>query len=245
MVGLCGVGGILSMRLSVSLKTWSFSFFSLGGFMAKAPSEIRLALKPAHLHAIGLVAAQWSSLEINVLFAISIIGKIHLAKVFAIAPFSDLPSWLMMLRRLIDHAEDKWKEPLLIDISNKIEKLRKKRNSVVHAAWSFPGEKLSNLLDPQMPREVASGTGIPKRGLKSVIAVEMTPKQIRAIAKEIEEVQQELREWMAVIPTKRQRLLFAQALRDHQSPLTMPDMPQTQHLPSLGLFGLLSDQTKT
>lgn len=212
--------------------------------MAKAPSEIRLALKPAHLHAIGLVAAQWSSLEINVLLAISIIGKIHIAKVFAIAPFSDLPSWLMMLRRLIDHAEDKWKEPLLIDISNKIEKLRKKRNSVVHAAWSFPTEKLSNLLDPSMPRELASGIGVPKRGLKSMIAVEMTPKQIRAIAKEIEVVQQEFRDWMAVIPTKRQRLLFAQALKDHRSPLTMPDMPQTQHLPSLGLLGPLSDQTK-
>lgn len=158
--------------------------------MPTKQTSIQKFLKPNHLQAIGLVAAQWSSLELTVIFIIAKIAKIDVASTITMVAPSNFASWLEMLRKLtIQSKELSWKEPQLVKLSEKMRTLQTARNGVVHAAW-MPGPNESNKRWPSV-----SGIGIPKRGLKILLSIEKTPAQMRSISKAIEAAESALVSW--------------------------------------------------
>jgi hypothetical protein len=158
--------------------------------MPRQKSAIRKALTPSHLQAIGLVAATWNSLELTLLYLISKMAETRFPTTVAMVSPSNFAAWLDMLRRLTRRSkEHSWKEKELVKICERMKSRHTERNAVVHAVW---GEQSGIGL-----AKTASGFGMPKRGLTVFLEIEKTSAEMRAIAKRILEVEQELIGWYA------------------------------------------------
>lgn len=166
--------------------------------MRRKRFEIYHALKPGHLTAIGLVAAHWSSLEVMIIGLIARIAEIPTATATIMVSSSNFTTWLEILRKLtIQSKRYAWKEPGLIKLCGKLQKLHTQRNNVVHACW-LEGKRLPGLINsalPPIPQELATGVGVPKRGLKVFIPINLTAAQMRETARMIQEGEQELLSW--------------------------------------------------
>lgn len=197
--------------------------------MPAKQTSIQKFLKPNHLHAIGLVAAQWSSLELTVIFIIAKLAQLDVASTITLVAPSNFASWLEMLRKLtIQSKEIAWKEPQLVKLSEKMRTLQTARNGVVHAAW-MPGQTESNKKWPSV-----SGIGVPKRGLKILLSIDKTPAQMRALAKAIESAESALVGWQNLRREEPQIKGLLGKLYDLDNPPTNPPTPDSQQQPSQG-----------
>ena len=165
--------------------------------MARSKSHVNLALSRSHLHAIGLVAAHWNTLEIEVLYVMRQLANVPFNIVLALATPSNFAAWLDMLRRLTrESKEHRWKEPQLKKICEKLKGLQTARNSVVHAAWQDTGQGAVKA------STVAFGIGFPKRGLRVALEIDKSAAEIRGIAKAIAAADEELLDWWEQPPPK-------------------------------------------
>lgn len=146
----------------------------------------RYALSRPHLHAIGLVAAEWAALEESVHSAIFRISGVDYQKL-AILTYRLGASTLMdILIRFVDASpEFRPRKPTLKKLLDCIiDPLRMQRNDIVHTAWYAVqtwnvggGGSLST------PKPTAYGNAKRRSGEQK--HVEFTPKQMRTVAKQI------------------------------------------------------------
>ena len=195
--------------------------------MARNRSEIRKDLSKSHLHAIGLVAAEWSLLEFYILFILSKMTGMKLVTTVTLTAPSSIVSWLEALQKIAER-EEAYKPgiPRLKKMCKTITMLLTERNGIVHACWLGAGAK--NHLDK------ADGFGIPKRGKKIYVPVVKSAPDMRAIATQISEAQADLLAWWGqytprtAIPPS----MLAQTLSALQSPQTNPTKLNTLLSPS-------------
>jgi hypothetical protein len=209
-----GIGLADHTRFNASLKgiggfAFSSSLFLRGVFdMAPPKKAVLRALSDSHLRAIGMVAAQWSSLEVTLLWIVSRAFKIRMSQAVILAGAQNAPAWCEMLRKEMNPPIERGKKTpttKLDKLAEEVAKLLKLRNDVVHTAWDPHGEyglidgEAGEVLNARLPRikaaHKASGTGIPKRGSKLIIETELTAAEMIAIATRIEAVEQALFVW--------------------------------------------------
>lgn len=214
--------------------------------MGRKKTELYRVLKPGHLQAIGLVAAQWSLLELRVLSAIATISNVSLATAIILAGPSHFPTWMDMLRRLtILFPTVPQIDSRINRIKKKFEEVAQKRNQVVHAAWMQEPPKGLLSIGWDKPKLIATGTGLPKSGKNIVIPLQMTAADIREIRREIEEAEKEFVAWLNQRIEWTRRLSLAQALlANPNNPSANQNMPRNQLPPSHGLFGPLPPPEK-
>lgn len=181
--------------------------------MAKK-SAVSKALSPAHLQAIGKVAASWSDLELIMVAIISRLAEIPIRKGLILVGPSNITVWMEIIEKLSELSdENSFKVDKLKPIFAKIKILQTQRNSIVHASWSTQ-ESIGMLA---IPIEVTStmpalGLGVPKRGKKSVVEIKFTSAEMRAIAKNIANVESAMLEWLVLKNSKAPQKLVANAL---------------------------------
>lgn len=173
--------------------------------MAKVPKkQVLKALSDPHLRAIGLVAAQWASLEISILWVLSKESSLSLTQTVVLAGSQNASAWCEMLRKLTDPERVPGKPKAKTDldpITGEITALLTLRNSIVHTSWNTP-ESVGGLLNyveakTARPRAAhkAEGIGIPKRGNKIFSVTMFTTSEMLAIATRIQKVEQSLYSW--------------------------------------------------
>lgn len=167
--------------------------------MPKSVSRIRKALSAAHLQAIGLVAAHWSELELTLLWALSKTAGIGFVKTVTLAGSQNVTAWCEMLSKLTGQPLSKGSP--LGKLKQQIADAQVQRNQVVHAAWHSREEVRGGLLGeiapkPMGAKDVASGTGVPKRGKSPLITIEFTAPEMRKVAAEIAAIEQSVHEWV-------------------------------------------------
>lgn len=180
--------------------------------MAKQKNEILKALRDTHLRAIGKVAAQWSALEITILFVISKALNVSFTQATIVCGSQNASAWCDMLKKLTN--ESKGSE--LATVCKTIEDLQSKRNNIVHAYW-HPRQEVANGLfglniTPQKPPILARGIGVPKRGKEIFRQFEYAPQDILKVANEIAKAERSLFDWHS---QRQKRLLLAQKLAEH------------------------------
>jgi hypothetical protein len=197
--------------------------------MRKRKTEVQKILKPAHLQAIGLVAAQWNSLELSALIVLSEIAKINLAHTIIMAGASNIAGSLEMLKKVVKFSTDlNWKLKELEQIADKIQKLQTRRNAVVHACWQDSSPIIASAMaGKKIIPDKAKGTGIPKRGMKILIDVIQSAEEMRDLAREIEDAQSELVLWKLRQQAPLSLLKLAQALQNPQSLQTKKTKPRS------------------
>lgn len=203
--------------------------------MARKKSAIRSALKPAHLQAIGLVAAQWNSLEFFTLWFISKLANIKLGEAIILAAPSNMMGWTQMLQKLARRSEEySWKTNELKPLCKRMNELQIERNAVVHAFWDKPdyASDLAAIAANITPPRRVTGVGIPKRGLSIFIDIAKSAAEMRDLAKRIEEAESALFSWWAKQQPKTAQERLAQALLPSQS---LQTKQTTLHNPPLTL----------
>jgi hypothetical protein len=215
-----GIGFAAQTRFNASLKgiagdAFSSSPFLCGVFdMAPPKKAVLSALGNSHLRAIGMVAAEWSNLEVSILWTVSRVFGIKMSQAVILAGAQNATAWCDMLRKETNPPviPGKPQEQTKLDkIADKVTKLLTLRNNVVHTAWHEQAEygliygEAADALNARSSRpklkstHKATGTGIPKRGNKLFIDTSLTAAEIIALANRIAAVEQELFVW------KRQR----------------------------------------
>lgn len=172
--------------------------------MSARKLSMQRILKPGHLQAIGLVAAQWNSLELNLLYVILKIANVPLATTTMLAAPAAFASWMDSLRKFAENSpEHKWKTIELLELCKAMQKLHTARNSVVHASWyaEYVGSGIINAVRKVDPQGRVQGTGVPKRGTKVFTVIQHSAAEMRAIAKKIQEIESALFLWLAMKPT--------------------------------------------
>jgi len=166
--------------------------------MGREKSRVNKALTRAHLHAIGLVAAHWNSLELMVLYILSELASTPFRTTVALAAPSNFAAWLDMLRRLANRSDEhRWKAGNLRKVCEKLKTLQTARNTVVHAFWHEPDSPGLGFATPR-----ATGIGFPKRGLMVMLPIEKSAQEMRDIAKSIAKAERELIAWWGLLPPK-------------------------------------------
>ena len=198
-------------------------------------SAVNEALSPAHLKAIGSVAAAWASLEFMMLIIISKVSEIKPYDVITLAGPSSPTVWMDLILKFTKRSkEQNGKEDDLTPIFNKIKDLQTKRNAIVHAAWhqeAIVGGLLSPdtlIKIPVTIKSPASGMGIPKRGKRAVIEIKYTAAEMMAVAREIPKTEQALLAWLVKPNPVKQTNMLAAALR--ASPNTHQKSPRQRGL---------------
>lgn len=197
--------------------------------MARVKSSVLRAVSDAHLRAIGKVSAEWNDLELVILYSIAKTINLSLSHTAILVASQNVRAWCDILKRLTRESRSYNKKSPATELDklcDEIDELQKKRNQIVHASWhldqSQPG-LLGGLMNPAIfsapPKPKAAtkvtGIGVPKRGAKPFIDVEMTTKDMLAVAKSIQAIQLKLSAWLA---RRQQRLRIADALLENQIP---------------------------
>lgn len=163
-------------------------------------------LSDSHLRAIGMVAANWSRLEVTFLWVIARVAEIEFKDAAILAGAQNAMSWCDMLQKLTAPPENvqqhlKIAKTPLDAIRKKVETLQRERNNIVHSFWLDPdASKRGGLLDlgikvrPKAGQK-ASGTGIPKRGGKVFLKASYNAKEMLSVAKQIQDLEDELLAW--------------------------------------------------
>ena len=205
--------------------------------MAKK-SEVNRALSPAHLQAIGAVAAAWASLEFMMLIAIAKVSKIDTYAVLILSGPSNLTVWIESLTKFATRSKDhSFKLDELNPIFTKIKDLQTKRNGIVHALW-HPERIGTGILGsielPVTRKSTAIGMELPKRGKKPVTTIRYTASEMRKVAKEIPECEEALLSWLAKKKPSPElhRNMLAAALRASPNPHQKNPKPQARKKPS-------------
>lgn len=169
--------------------------------MSKRKWALSRKLTRPHLEAIGRVTAEWSLLEIAILYALAETGGVKITSTIVLAAPSAFASWVDMLAIFSRRPEQKHKEDAFAEICKLLLKLQKLRNYIVHATWEDRKKTsglIGHLINPdlvvELPREIAKGYGVPKRGRDILIDVTWTVSQMRHVARLIEESRSMLRE---------------------------------------------------
>lgn len=172
--------------------------------MPRLKAEIYRALKPAHLQAIGRVAAEWSGLELMFQILIPNVAEFDPYKCVMITKAAGIRDWQNMLRALIEHEyHDTSADKALVALYNKIDKLQKERNDIVHTSWDYKVIEEGLLKGtPIPPGDIASGIGIPKRGKQGPVTVRKSAAEMRRVAKEIDDARISL---YAIVRAAKQR----------------------------------------
>lgn len=195
--------------------------------MARKKNEVLKALRETHIRAIGKVAAQWSVLEITILFVIAKVLNVEFRDAVAVCGSQNATAWCDMLKKLTKESKSTGapKRTVLDNICQTISELQTKRNDIVHGYWHPRKEVATGLLglplNPSKPPELASGIVVPKRGVAVFRQIEMTPSEMLKTANEIAKAERELFDWYS---QRQKRLLTAQQLT---YPSTMD--PQTRN----------------
>jgi hypothetical protein len=188
--------------------------------MAKQKSEVLKALRDTHLRAIGKVAAQWSALEITILFVISKTLNVSFSDATAVCGSQNASAWCDILKKLTKESKSAGlpENTELDRVCITITKLQTKRNDIVHGYWHPRREMSSGLLglslNPNIPSKLASGIGVPKRGTKIFKLIELTPEDMLNTANEIAQAERALFEWHS---QRQKRHLLAQAILERQA----------------------------
>lgn len=172
--------------------------------MPTPKKNILKVLKPAHLMAIGEVAATWADVEVTVIKAISIIAEIDFVKTIALISPNNFIAWLDILERVTETSkEHSFRLASFKALRARLKDANTSRNKIVHGYWLLPDA------DPM----IATGLGMPKRGRKSVIAIAYTAAEMRAVAKEIGECDKALFSWLVAPNPARHRNMLAELVQ--------------------------------
>ena len=200
--------------------------------MPRKKSRIYETLKPAHLQAIGRVAAEWSGLEFMFQSLISTVAGFDSFKCVILTKAANIHDWKVMLHTLVLlEYKDSVADQKLTRLYRKISDLQGERNSIVHTHWNQKQIETGLLKGtPLPPGEIVSGLGLPKRGRKVFISVDKTAAEMRHVAKNIEKAKIELYEIVRQARQRAsQRKLLAAALlatpNQGQPNLGTPDAP--------------------
>lgn len=165
------------------------------------------ALSDAHLRAIGKVAAQWSSLEFEILRVISDISRVDQQTTMIMVAAQGFISWCELLKALSGDVSPKPKPKnntptALESLVTAMGDLHRKRNNIVHCAWDAPygitpGMGLIGMYPLPAPkaREQASGRGLKKRQADPVFPIAYSATEMLAIAREISKAETALLAW--------------------------------------------------
>lgn len=162
-------------------------------------------LSDAHLRAIGMVAANWSRLEVTLIWALAKIGDVDFRKAVILAGPQNAISLCEMLDKLLAPQSIKDPKPTknteFSKIKERIQALQRDRNNIVHSYWFGPNtNKLVGLLGIELNQrptadQKVSGTGIPKRGNKVFLDNAYTAKEMLSVAKQIDELDMTILKW--------------------------------------------------
>jgi hypothetical protein len=171
--------------------------------MAPPKKIVLRALGDSHLRAIGMVAAQWSSLEFSLLWVLSQEFKIKPSEAVILAGAQNAAAWCEMLRKQTNppHKLGAQKRLSSIDkLALEVGKLLKLRNDIVHTAWDAPRVGIISGVMADRKRlkasDKATGSGIPKRGSKLFTDTDFTATEMIAVATRIAKVEQDMLVWL-------------------------------------------------
>lgn len=154
--------------------------------MPRKKAPIFRALKPARMQAIGRVAAEWSRLEFAIQTLIPEVASFDAYRCIMLTKQSNIGGWVDMLKNMMTHVyADPKSDKKLKKLFNKVVELSLKRNALVHSMWweNMQGE---------LPIDEASGLGFRRSGKNIAIITNMTAKEMRAVATNIEATAKEL-----------------------------------------------------
>ena len=146
------------------------------------------ALTDAHLREIGRIASEWSLLEFHMQLCIGALAGIENDALFVLTKGLSYTGWkecilALALRQSFGEAHEREARKLF----NDLDALQLERNKAVHTAWMyeerFEGDPLKWV--GGTTGTSAAGSAFPKRGRKSLIAVEMTIIDMAQIADRI------------------------------------------------------------
>lgn len=168
--------------------------------MAVKKQRIYDTLRPAHLQAIGKVAANWNELEFSLLTTLAKVANIEMQNLVTLVGSQNVTAWCEMLKTFAAKSEEyAWKADQLTAICQSATELIGKRNSIVHSAW-LDTRPMGGMLSPGLPfgrpSVTAEGIGIKKRGTSQFIVVHHTAVEMRTIAKEIVLTTQAFLAWL-------------------------------------------------
>ena len=147
--------------------------------MPRKKAPIFRALKPAHMQAIGRVAAEWSRLEYVIQLLIAEVASFDSYKCIMLTKQSNIGGWMDMLKNMMTHVYDDPKiDKVLEKLCDKVKSLSADRNAIVHSMWW-------DNTQGGLPADKASGLGFRRSGKKIAIITNMTAKEMRVVAKNI------------------------------------------------------------
>lgn len=152
-------------------------------------TSVQNILRPEHLHAIGLVAAQWSAYELSVLHVLANVADNSIEDVLTLTNYASTHVIHEILSKYVGK-----KDKIFKGIMDNANGLRLERNAIVHSVWyipSFEGGLLS-LASAKAP-EIAVGFGLVKSKTNSI--VRYTPDEMFAVAKKIDDLETSLLVW--------------------------------------------------
>lgn len=182
--------------------------------MAPPKKRIHEALSPAHLKAIGRVAAQWSSLELTLIWVLSKVTDIPLSTMLLLVGSQSTKQWCDMLIKITRDSKNfhsilaRGPKPVQTELDilcAEIEDLRPLRNQIVHATWDPPTVRIGRL----KAKDKAEGTGI-KRNAGMLNVFQYSSLEMLKIANRIEAVEQAAFDWLNL---RKKRLRLAAALK--------------------------------
>lgn len=106
-------------------------------------TSVQLILKPGHLQAIGQVASQWTSFEIQTMLVLASVLEVDLRKALILAKGLGVLAWLDMIKSYLIKPDLE-----LNKIIAASQRLSGERNNIVHAYWqdSRPKSGLPSLV---------------------------------------------------------------------------------------------------
>ncbi|MFA7383569.1 MAG: hypothetical protein WC001_08965 [Desulfurivibrionaceae bacterium] len=175
--------------------------------MARKKEYVLSALSDAHLRGIGKVAAQWSSLEYNILRVITDIARTDHKTTLVMLAAQGFTSWCEILKALSGDVTPKPKPqnntPTVLEtLITEMTALHRHRNSIVHCSWDAPfgltpGMGLIGAYPLPTPKshEKAKGSGLKKRQADPLFAIEYSAKEMLSISRKIDKAQTALLSW--------------------------------------------------
>jgi hypothetical protein len=190
-----------------------------------AKNSILSALSDSHLRAIGKVAAQWSALELTMMYCISRITGSTIKQAVILTGSQNVASWCDMLKKLTEDSKPFTGKATELDrICKQIIDIQSERNAVVHTAW-HPRVALIGLLGSPTElvriksKEQASGVGVPKRGTQVYKDVAYSAPEMIRVAKDIQAAETDLFAWMQKRPKTPPRQSAIRALSEIHPPV--------------------------
>lgn len=173
----------------------------------KTKTSVQEILRPSHLEAIGLVAAQWNSFELMTLHVLSKVTNNSFHNLLILINHAPINKWLEMLSSLIGDKDEELKK-----IIKTADELRIHRNNIVHSVWDDSRFKKGLLSDLETePPDLAVGFGLSKSKKKLILKTQYTSNEMIAIAKQIDDLETSIISWLR---ERTKRLMLIDALNN-------------------------------